>query len=380
MKFITPTPITDALLISSSVAENDYSAWSATTWYATGGHCILAATHRRYELISGRSATVTMTIAAPGVVTWTAHGLATDTPIIFTTSGALPTGLVVGTTYYAKVVTADTFQIAATAGGVAITTSGTQSGTHTCGLAAAYGKQPDLYPDYWLDIGPTNRWSMFDASVGSLTSGATPLSVTLAPGIVNSLALLDLSATSVSVTMTDGLGGPTVYDRTITLGDGADLTSWYDFFFEPLQPQTTAILTDLPPYSSGRITIAIAAATTAECGTCVVGTLVELGRTLTAPQISIQDYSRKEADTFGVVSFIERSYARKVAARFLLENKYLDYAARKLAAVRATPVIWIADDNAVYESLLLYGIYRDWGIDIAYAQYAEASITLESLT
>lgn len=79
-----------------------------------------------------RSAAVTITVATPGVVSWTAHGLAADTAVVFTTTGALPTGLTAGTTYYVKtVLSADTFSVAATVGGTAITTSSTQSGTHT---------------------------------------------------------------------------------------------------------------------------------------------------------------------------------------------------------------------------------------------------------
>jgi hypothetical protein len=79
-----------------------------------------------------KSAAATMTIATPGVVTWTAHGLAPNTPVKFSTTGALPTGLTAGTTYYVKsVLSTDTFSVSATPGGVAITTSGTQSGVHT---------------------------------------------------------------------------------------------------------------------------------------------------------------------------------------------------------------------------------------------------------
>lgn len=79
-----------------------------------------------------RSATVVVTIAAPGVFTWTAHGLAVDTAIKFTTTGALPTGLTANTVYFVKTVpTADTFTVSATVGGTAVTTSSTQSGTHT---------------------------------------------------------------------------------------------------------------------------------------------------------------------------------------------------------------------------------------------------------
>lgn len=77
--------------------------------------------------------TVTITIATPGVVTWTAHKRLSGDAVVFTTTGALPTGLTAGTTYYviAAGLAADTFQVSATVGGSAINTSGSQSGTHT---------------------------------------------------------------------------------------------------------------------------------------------------------------------------------------------------------------------------------------------------------
>ena len=87
---------------------------------------------RETFLIPSTDAVVTMTIANPAVVNWTANILIEDEPIKFSTTGALPTGIVAGTTYYAKNVTANNFQVAATVGGAAITTSGSQSGTHTC--------------------------------------------------------------------------------------------------------------------------------------------------------------------------------------------------------------------------------------------------------
>ena len=80
------------------------------------------------------SATVTITIASPGVITWTAHGLPANTPVKFSTTGALPTGLTAGTTYFIvgdATLLANSFTVSATAGGTAITTTGTQSGVHT---------------------------------------------------------------------------------------------------------------------------------------------------------------------------------------------------------------------------------------------------------
>lgn len=79
------------------------------------------------------SSNVTITIASPGVVAWTAHGLSVNDPVKFTTTGALPTGLIPGTTYYviSAGLTANSFQVSATPGGSAVNTSGSQSGTHT---------------------------------------------------------------------------------------------------------------------------------------------------------------------------------------------------------------------------------------------------------
>lgn len=77
--------------------------------------------------------TVTMTIASPAVMTAVAHGLTVNDLVVFTTSGSLPTGIVAGTTYYviATGLTADAFQVSASAGGSAVNTSGSQAGTHT---------------------------------------------------------------------------------------------------------------------------------------------------------------------------------------------------------------------------------------------------------
>jgi len=89
-------------------------------------------------LALAQSTVVTITIASPGVVTHVAHGYSVDTPITLATTGALPTGLAVATTYYVTAATVDAYSLSATVGGAAINTSGTQSGVHT--LTMSTGK------------------------------------------------------------------------------------------------------------------------------------------------------------------------------------------------------------------------------------------------
>jgi hypothetical protein len=122
--------------LTNAVAQGQdlYITWTGGT-AATGFYEVVDADTATDEVtidLPYIDATVTITIAAPGVVTWTAHGLSVNDTIRFTTSGALPTGLAINTTYYVKeVLSANTFTVSTSAGGAAITTSGTQSGTQT---------------------------------------------------------------------------------------------------------------------------------------------------------------------------------------------------------------------------------------------------------
>jgi len=76
------------------------------------------------------SSEVSVTIASPGVLTST-KTLTNGEAIVLNTTGALPTGLVPGTVYYAVNASGTTCNLATTYGGAAINTSGSQSGTHT---------------------------------------------------------------------------------------------------------------------------------------------------------------------------------------------------------------------------------------------------------
>lgn len=98
-------------------------------------------------------AVVTMTIATPGVVTLVGHGKADGDPIRFNTSGALPTGATAGTQYYVKSPLTDTFNFAASPGGAAINTTGSQSGTHYAVFPGADSLTKQIVGD--IELTPT---------------------------------------------------------------------------------------------------------------------------------------------------------------------------------------------------------------------------------
>lgn len=88
-----------------------------------------------YCVNSYSTATITITIATPAVVTWTAHGFVSGQQVQINTSGTLPTGLINGYVYWITVIDADTFKVsdsfANAQAGTFVNTSGSQSGVHT---------------------------------------------------------------------------------------------------------------------------------------------------------------------------------------------------------------------------------------------------------
>lgn len=80
---------------------------------------------------SSTSYTVTISIATPGVITFSGSAPANGTKIVLNTTGALPTGYTKGTEYFVVNSSGSTCQLSTTSGGSAINTSGSQSGTHT---------------------------------------------------------------------------------------------------------------------------------------------------------------------------------------------------------------------------------------------------------
>ena len=93
-------------------------------WYASSG----VAT--RGVLLSSTGGTVTITIATPAVITSNVT-LPNNSAIQLGTTGALPTGLTAGTTYYVVNVSGTSFNLATTQNGSPINTSGSQSGVQS---------------------------------------------------------------------------------------------------------------------------------------------------------------------------------------------------------------------------------------------------------
>ena len=126
---------------------------------------------------SATAAVVTMTIATPCVVSCSL-GLADLTPITFSTTGALPTGLIPGTTYYVRYISGSTFNLSATPTGALINTSGSQSGVQSIsprGVLVSSLPGADNYVPLYQNVFTVSDASRFVLVFGTNDYGSTTL-------------------------------------------------------------------------------------------------------------------------------------------------------------------------------------------------------------
>lgn len=231
----------------------------------------------------------------------------------------------------------------------------------------------------WLDLGYDNRWKMFDGTVGSKTSQADEINITVSPGIIDSIAFLDCQATNIDIVMTDPIEG-IVYTETIDLVNKSVIVDWYTYFFEPIITADTAILLGIPPYANAEIAITITySGGDAEIGTLAFGIQKDIGLMQYNPTIGITDYSRKDTDIYGNYTVLKRSYSKRLSCMLFIKNSNIDDLHKTLAGYRAEPLIWVGTDDG-YSSMIIYGFYKSFSIVIPYPEDSTCQLEIEGLT
>ena len=337
------------VFVSSNVPENDYPERSLTKVYAAGERVIDLATHMVSESKVGVGSTVTLSVASPGIVNWAAHGQVAGTPISFATTGALPTGLVAGATYYVLNPAVNTFSLSATVGGAAIATTGSQSGVHTASAGLNVNK-PLSDSTYWLSKGATNRWKMLDAYNNTQTENPESIVQTFKPqAIAQGIYLGNLEAAEVVITSTDPTAG-VVYQQTFSLLVSSSGSSMYRWLFNRLRRKTSFLSLDLPLYYAATVTIAINnPGGIAKCGMCCIGPIEEIGGTEYGLGRDFKDWSTTKFNFDGTSETTERGYSKRMSLDLIIDADQIEYAQERLEGLRQKTIIYIG--GAIYGGL-----------------------------
>ena len=240
------------------------------------------------------------------------------------------------------------------------------------------GIYPPDDPNSWQDLGATNRWAMFDSYTTTQTQNDASIDVTFTSNKVSHVALFNIEANDgiIEVYNPDDDSLIASYNFNLRLDQS---TSWSDYFFGDFYYRTAYI--QQIPYMLGdaKIRVVLNGSGTVKCGMLIVGYAHYIGKTYWGPRAGILDYSKKETDRYGVTYLVQGAWSKKTEFDVGIPNGSVDKIQKLLADLRATPCVWDANNDTNYDSLIVYGFYKDFDTLLSGPVVSRCTITIEGL-
>lgn len=164
---------------------------------------------------------------------------------------------------------------------------------------------PESSPILWVDEGPTNRWAWADGLVATPIQGASPLTLTVRPGVFTDIELHGLANVDlVTVSVLDSPAGSEVFRLETSTDEYASSDPHWSFYFDgPMQGYTLAV-PGVPLHPEAQVTLTLESYNGQPVGAGLIGfgSFEDLG----LPQIGFEaiyrDFSYEEVDAWGYVT------------------------------------------------------------------------------
>lgn len=303
LSILAPITITDALLSSSTVAENDgvadggAIAYNAATPYALAARCISTTTHRIYE--SAQAAN----------------------------TGHDPTDI-------------NNRVPAATA--------------------------------WWIDVGPTNKYAMFDGVVSTPTVDASPLTVVIEPGFFNAVVGFGFDADTLTITVKDAPGGNVIYSDYNTLENSLP-SDYYDYFYAPYKVQRDYIDFGIEQYLLAEVTLTFTHSSgDISVGMLALGDLRPLGETQYGAKVKPKTYSYIKVDEFGNNTIMHRKTANDLSATAYLAVDDANRVLETITELLDVPCAVIGSTLPQHSGMRVFGLLSG---EISYDQPNDCLLT-----
>lgn len=244
---------------------------------------------------------------------------------------------------------------------------------------------PETETDFWIDIGPTNAYAMFDLERNTQTVVDGTLTVVVTPGQrINSLCALGMAADNLVESGSSAYGGGVVHSNTRDLVT-REVLDGYDYSFAGFDTVPSFVTTDIPAFSDISMTLTLtrnAGGGNVKCGSFVVGSFVELGTTVASAVDDAVSFSTVTRDIYGTATLVKR----RAIPKNDYEVRIPKYLVRRARAIReylnATPAVWLGitdDEDGIFESLLILGIAQQFSFRHDLPDYSIISLRLEEI-
>ena len=242
---------------------------------------------------------------------------------------------------------------------------------------------PETETAFWIDVGPTNKYAMFDMDANTQTVTASPMTVVVTPGQrINTIGLTGLVGNSLTITATSVFGGGSVYAKTIDLNT-REVSDGYDYAFEPFSTNPAAVVFDVNPYSDIIVTLTLSSTTgNVKCGSCVLGTYIYLGNSQYGATNDGLNFSTTDRDLYGRATLIPRRTLPKTAQKLIVNAARVNKVKAARVLLNARPALWTGLDDAdssYFDALTILGFYTQFVIDATQHSQAEITLSLEEI-
>jgi hypothetical protein len=270
----------------------------------------------------------------------------------------------------------ETCMVTTTANGAAVATHLIYKSIHV-GTNSGHDPTASDGTTYWTPLYSTNRWKMFNTTIQQQTELAGGFNVVITPAaIVSGISAVNVDCESITILMVDPVEG-TVFDQTYSMISDSGITSWYAYFFTPIQRDSDLAVLGLPPYQNAVITVTFTDVGTAKCGALVLGVTQTIGISQYGASFGIMDYSTKTTDSSGNVTIDVGSFSDTADVDVLIETAQFAQIKKVLTDARSVPTVWIVEPNV--EGLIIYGYFREFSILMTNPTVSLTTLSIEGL-
>lgn len=245
---------------------------------------------------------------------------------------------------------------------------------------------PDADTSQWKRDGYSNKYRMFDWNSSRFSTAPSGSSFTIAPGQISDAVQLDgLVGSAVSIAVTDGASGATLFDDPFDLRARLAITpsewTYERFDYHEALSSFALPLGTIDPYIT--ITVTGISGNDVQIGRFGVGLSTYLGAIQWSPVVDYKSFSEVDRSTFGeTVVLTPRLSIPDHDLSLLINAARTDKLARFRQQTDAKTVFWSGLDDlshAYSRTLLLGGIHRRFQFDLTNSKEPKLNLRLEGI-